>query len=452
MTSLDNARRRFLRHSLQALAGGCVFSQAGGNLALANALLNQSSRRFTDYKALVCVFLYGGNDSFNMLVPTGVDAYQEYRNTRQNMAFAPDALQALALRPDYAMPHVMQALADLFARQELAMINNVGNLRQPVSKAELQADRQLAPRQLFSHNDQQAQWQSLTNQRPAVHGWAGRMADLLADSASVPLNLSVNSGSLMQAGSLTRGFVMDGDGTNRFEGFYPGHHFGAKRHAAWQRMVSQPVHPLARALLDVRLTAEQVNALLNTALQQKQTVAVTYPSNNILGKQLELVADLIGVQQALEQPRQVFFIGIGGWDTHDSQQTSHPLLLAQLSQGLSAFYQHLQALGVSDQVTTFTLSEFGRTLTSNGDGTDHGWGGHQMVMGGAVKGGQFYGQMPSLVLGSADDVGGGRIIPGLAVEQYIAPLLRWFGLSQNDLAEVLPNLGRFDGNAIDFMA
>lgn len=449
MTKLTS-RRAFLTRSLQALTGACLASHTGMNLALAQATLNTSSQRFNDYKALVCVFLHGGNDSFNMLVPTDNNDYQNYKDIRQALAYKQEDLLKLN-GTNYGMPKQMAELQQLFNNKKLAVVANTGTLVQPVTKSILKAQPSLAPTRLFSHNDQQALWQQLVPNNKHATGWAGRMADLLHDGQGMlPVNYNINKKNPWQNGFNSLPYSVGSKGPETYYALNKNYEPNSYRHEVFNKMVGEPSHLMEKHFFGIRKRTTDVNNVLRGAFEQAPEVNVNYPSNNSLAAQLAMVAKMISVQSQLGQKRQIFYVSLGGWDTHDGQNYKHPLLLASLSQALNAFNQHLEALGMGEQVTTFTQSEFGRTLTSNNDGTDHGWAGHQLVMGGAVAGGEIHGSIPQLELGSEIDYGKGRIIPSLAVEQYAAPLAGWLGLSSNEVHEVLPRLNQFD-NSLNFM-
>lgn len=450
-THVNQQRRKFLQKSWSSVAGITATSGLGLNFGLVNAALASSSSRFDDYKALVCVFLYGGNDSLNMLVPTDDYEYQIYQQVRQGLAYSQDAL--LAINPSSAQPYVMgmpasmRAAHSLFEQKKLAVVANTGPLLQPVTKVQAIQDRTLLPPQLFSHNDQQNHWQSARPQDPAFSGWAGRMAELIADTQTgLPINLSIDGTNLLQTGTNTSPFSLNASGPEQFEGLDASKDWNLRRVATFEKLLSNTPHVLEQGFKNVLLSASTNNTLIASALEQAGETQVQYPANNPLAEQLKMVANLASVQEQLGQERQIFYVGLGGWDTHDNQATVHPRLLQSLSEALSAFQANVDELGLGEKITTFTMSDFGRTLTSNGDGTDHGWGGHQLIMGGAVNGGELYGTVPSLDLGSDDDLGDGRIIPTLSVDQYAASLSRWFGLSESELNAVFPNLSRFDNS------
>jgi uncharacterized protein (DUF1501 family) len=454
-THVNQQRRSFLHKSLSSIAGITTASGVGLNFGLVNAALANSGARFDDYKALVCVFLYGGNDSLNMLVPTDDYEYQIYQQVRQSLAYSQESL--LPINPTSAQPYAMgmpssmSAAHSLFEQEKLAVVANTGPLLQPVTKLQAIQDRTLLPPQLFSHNDQQNHWQSARPQDPAFSGWAGRMAELISDTqAGLPMNLSIDGINLLQTGTITSPFSLNAAGPEQFAGLDPSKDWNSRRVATFDKLMNNTSHLLEQGFKNVLLSASTNNTLIASALEQAVDTQVQYPANNGLAEQLKMVANLVSVQKELGQERQIFYVGLGGWDTHDNQATAHPRLLQSLSESLSAFQANIDELGLAEQITTFTMSDFGRTLTSNGDGTDHGWGGHQLIMGGAVNGQELYGKMPSLELGSDDDLGDGRIIPTLSVDQYAASLSRWFGLSENELNAVFPNLSRFDNNNLDF--
>jgi len=434
-----------------------------GNMTLMGSTLASSSAfalggdRFNDYKALVCIFLHGGNDSFNMLVPTSNNEYQIYKNVRQNLAFEQSDL--LSITPNSAVPYSlglpssMSATQQLFQQGNLAFIANTGTLLQPTLKNDALQNSVPLPPQLFSHNDQQKHWQTAWPEQVAYTGWAGRMADLIMDTQNpLSMNLSLDGSNLLQTGTTSLPYSLDESGVTTFEAINPDEPWNTHRLEVFQQLMNADKHILGQAHSSIYNRAQNnINVVANSIENADATNAI-YPDNP-LAKKLMMVAKLASSQQALSHPRQVFFVSLGGFDTHDNQAISHPELLQGLSESLLAFNNDLQARGLANNVTTFTMSEFGRTLTSNGDGTDHGWGGHQMIMGGAVKGGDIYGTMPEdLSLDSDDDLGDGRIIPTTSVDQYSATLAKWFGLTENEITAIFPNLSRFNESDLGFMS
>jgi uncharacterized protein (DUF1501 family) len=432
----------------------------GSSLALGTAgWSNASQAALPGYRALVCVFLYGGNDSFNMVVPRSDAEYNVYANSRQNLAVAQDAL--LPITPlgsdgtDYGFHPSMAAAQELFESGRLAVIGNVGPLVRPVSKQQVLDKSAELPPQLFSHNDQQDQWQTLRGRNPVQTGWAGRIADLLqADTSGqmLPLNVSLSGIARLQAAAQSPPYALGAGGAVEYAALAAGVPGGALRRAAFEALLDAgSPSPYGRALNEVHRRALDTAGLVNAALDSAPVLASVFPGSN-LGQQLETVARLIAVRERLSICRQLYFVSAGGFDTHDDQNELQPTLLADVADSLAAFQSGLEEVGADGLVTTFTMSDFGRTLTSNGDGTDHGWGGHQLVMGAAVSGRRIFGTMPQLAIDGPDDVDEGRILPTTSVDQYAATLARWFGLDENQIDIVAPNLVNFPRRDLGFLA
>jgi uncharacterized protein (DUF1501 family) len=446
-------RRGFMR---AVAASGTVLALGSGRPLVAGAVSAD------DYRALVCVFLAGGNDSFNMLVPRSATEYQLYAQSRQNLKLALDTLipieptvpDASGLR--LGLHPSMPELAELFGRDEVcALVAGIGPLVEPVTKqAYLERAARLPP-QLFSHNDQQDQWHSLRGVSGLRTGWAGRMADvLLAEgmTQTIAMNVSLAGQTLFQAGVDSVPYTMGPDGPAAFLGLEEDTESSLARRAAFERLArAGDATVYGGAMAKVQLRALDVSRRIGTALANvPKSFQTTFPQTQ-LGKQLATVAAMIAARNELQVSRQIFFVSTDGFDTHDHQLREQPRLLANLSQCLFAFYRATVEMGVASAVTTFTESEFGRTLTSNGDGTDHGWAGVQMVIGQSVRGRQVFGQYPLLQVGGPDDAGGGRMIPTLSTFQYAATLGRWFGVPESELARVAPGLGNFTAGQADFL-
>ncbi|NQZ80039.1 MAG: DUF1501 domain-containing protein [Colwellia sp.] len=450
-------RRNFLKSFLGSSLGASSIGATLGSMSIMNSVMAQSSNRFDDYKALVCIFLHGGNDSFNMLVPTAESEYQTYSNIRQNLAFPQANLLSIntktAMPYNLGMPAQMAPLHQLYQQGQLAFLANCGPLLQPVTKSQALSNELFLPPQLFSHNDQQKHWQSGWLEQSTNTGWAGRMADLIMDTSNpLSMNISLAGSNLFQTGTTALPYSMNASGVENFEALNPEHQWNAQRIEIFERLINANKHQLGQGYTDVLNRAQSNISLLSNVISNAATNEITYPQNNF-AQQLKMVATLASTQQNLNQQRQIFFVSMGEFDTHDAQATKHPQLLQKLSNGLLAFQNDLSERGLADNITTFTMSDFGRTLTSNGDGTDHGWGGHQMIMGGAVNGGNIYGNLPEdLNLDSDDDLGDGRMIPTTSVDQYAATLARWFGLTENELNAVLPNLNRFEQQDLGFLS
>jgi uncharacterized protein (DUF1501 family) len=448
-------RRRFLQSAALA-AGGLALAQLPGR-AVGQWLGGTAA--FSDYRALVGIFLFGGNDSFNMVVPRSDAEYAVYAASRQNLAIAQDSL--LPIHPigggsvQYGLHPAMSGLATLFEQGQAAVVANLGPLVRPVTRAEVLNGTAVVPPQLFSHNDQQDQWHTLRGRSPLFTGWAGRIADLLQPDTTgqrLPVNVSTTGTVALQIGSEALPYAMTAQGAPLYYGLSAsGDALEQARRAAFERTLGAAQASIyARAFAGVQSRALATADIVNAALDQGPVLLTSFPDTG-LGQQLDMVAQMIAVRDSLQMSRQIFLVGVGGFDTHDDQLVLQPRLLGDLSASLAAFHTALTELGVADRVVTFTQSDFGRTLTSNGDGTDHGWGGHQLVMGDAVLGQRIYGTMPELAIDGPDDTSGGRIIPTTAVDQYAATLARWFGIAGADLDIVAPNLANFAAPDLGFL-
>ena len=446
-------RRDFLKTSgaatLFAATPGLAYSQVVGGLG-----------PFPDYRALVCVFLFGGNDSFNMLVPNTTAEYNAYAASRQNLALLQNDL--LPITPasssgvDFGLHPAMGAIQGLFQSGEAAFVTNVGPLIQPTTRDEIFNDAAVLPPQLFSHNDQQDQWTSLRGNVPSKTGWAGRMADLMRTGVAdqqMSTNASLFGTNLFQSADETVAYVMGPGGPIQFEGFSttPGDILNEQRLAFLRVLDAQYDTIYERGYRDVQRRAIDAADRVSSALENAPVFNTPFPQSQ-LGTQLQTVARLIAVRDELQMQRQIFFVAAGGFDSHDDQNQNQPGLLGGISDAIGAFHTAVRdELAIPDNVTTFTQSDFGRTLTSNGDGTDHAWGGNQLVVGGAVNGGDLYGDYPSLALNGPEDVGGGRFIPSTSADQYAATLAKWFGIPDTDLDVVAPNLINFAQRDLGFM-
>ena len=412
---------------------------------------------FSDYRALVCVFLFGGNDSFNMLVPRSDAEYNVYSRSRQNLAI--DRAALLPISPliqdgaHYGLHPNMGAIQTLFDSARVAFVTNVGPLIEPTTKEQYENGSVALPPRLFSHNDQQAQWQSLRGREPGKTGWAGRVGDLLRRHVSdqqLATNVSLAGNQLFQAADETVAYTMGRNGPIPFQGMGDAQR-AQQRRAVFQRILGAEYDTMyERAYRDIQQRAVETVDRVSAALENAQPLSTAMPSSR-LGQQLSTVARLIGVREQLNMQRQIFFVSTGGFDSHDDQLVSQPPLLGDVSESIAAFHRATVELGVAGSVTTFTQSDFGRTLTSNGDGTDHGWGGVQFVVGDAVRGRELYGRYPRLEIGGPDDVRRGRLIPGISADQYAATLARWIGVPDEDLGHVAPHIHNFAQRDLGFL-
>ena len=452
----DLSRRAFLkRASALSLAGSATPFVM--NLA---AMGEAAAATATDYKALVCVFLYGGNDYANTLVPNDNTQYGIYQAQRPGLAYAQSALTPTALTPSMALPNGAQyalapelaKLLPLFNAGNLAVLLNAGTLVQPTTKAQYQAHVSLPPK-LLSHNDQQSYWQA-SSPEGAASGWGGRIGDLLESGNGTAtltcINVTGNAAFLTGQAAVQYSVTPAGpialNARNSLQG-------STAAASLLQSLISGGgTHEFEAALGSIGARALDLYSQVSAALGQAPATTTVFPTaadpQSSLGAQLQLVAKLISVSSQLGAKRQVFFVSTSRYDTHAGLVTLHPTLLTNLADALRAFYDTTVELGVASQVTTFTGSDFGRALTANNDGTDHGWGSMHFVLGGAVRGGRYYGINPTLANGGPDDIGQGRLIPTLSVDQYAATLASWFGVSNSDLATVVPNIGNYAGSAL----
>lgn len=445
-------RRDFLKTSgaaaLMAATPGISYAQVVGGPG-----------PFTDYRALVCVFLFGGNDSYNMLVPNTAAEYTQYAAARQNLALLQTDLlpitPASSPGPDFGLHPAMGRIQTLFEAGNAAFVTNVGPLVEPTTRDQFYNGSVTLPPQLFSHNDQQDQWTSLRGVLPSKTGWAGRMADLIRDGVAgqqMATNASLAGSNLFQSADETVAYVMGPNGPIPYTGFSttPGDILNEQR-LAFLRVVDAAYDSVyARGFAEVQRRAIEAADTVSTAIEGGPPISTAFPQSQ-LGTQLQTVARLIAVQDELQMQRQIFFVATGGFDSHDDQNQNQPGLLGGVSDAIAAFYEATEELNISDSVTTFTQSDFARTLTSNGDGTDHAWGGNQLVVGGAVNGRDLYGDYPLLQIGGPEDIGGGRMIPSTSADQYAATLAKWFGIPDTDLEVVAPNLGNFAQRDLGFM-
>ena len=429
---------------------------------------------FNDYKALVCVFLAGGNDCWNMVVPTSTAEYNAYSRSRggeagvgSGLAIPQASLLPLSLQAGapcgvtFGMHPSMAGVQGLFNSAHAAVVANIGPLIRPTTKQQYQTPGWELPPQLFSHNDQQDQWHSLRGRQLLKTGWGGRVADALlarTGAQQLPLAVSLAGQTLFEAGTNARPYVMGSTGASSFAGFGASG-ISLARRQAFQAVVdaantSTANTPYERTYAAVQQRAVQYADRVNTALGQARTFT-SLPDTGVtlssLSTQLRTVAKMISVRSQLAMSRQIFFVQIGGFDTHDDLVTLQPNLLGDVSSSIKSFYDALVEMGMDTAVTLFTHSDFGRTLTSNGDGSDHAWGGLQLVVGGAVRGAAIYGDYPLLEIGSAQDVGGGRFIPSVSADQYAATLATWFGVADADLADVAPSIGNFSARNLGFL-
>lgn len=405
----------------------------------------------TDYKALVCVYLFGGNDCNNVIVPVDTARYTQYQTLRAGLALAPGRLLAPILDSggnQYAMHQSLAAMNTLFGTGRVAMVLNTGQLERPLTRAQYQQGL-LAPSNLFSHSDQTLQAQTATS-NSTIGGWGGRLLDVFGVNDTLGAVSVSSPAPFLQSGGGAPNVIPPGASLNLSGmNISPSSAATARRNAVNAMLALDGGHPLRGAANDAFADGLQLAETLNSSGTVGNLTTV-FPGTG-LGTQLREVVKLIRLRSQIGPGRQVFFCSMGGFDTHTSQDGSHTSLLTELSTGLAAFYAATAEVGLANQVTAFTQSEFGRTLQPNGTGTDHAWGGHQFVVGGAVRGG-IYGQMPEFAFGGPDDANSrGVWIPKISTSQFGATLGRWFGATPGELAVAFPNLSLFPTADVGFM-
>jgi uncharacterized protein (DUF1501 family) len=490
--SHDSQRRLFLKQGL-ALSS-CL--GVGAPLALQMAAMGEASAQTgPDYRAIVCLFMVGGNDAFNTVLPTDQDSWDAYQHTRNqagtSIALMPsgsvvDGSAATSspqryggVRPitltnvngrGFAVHPLLSRTQSLINSGRMSVVANIGPLVEPMSRMQYEQRTKRQPPRLFSHNDQQNVWQSFQPEG-ASRGWGGLVADSFASSNgnSMFTALSASGNSVWLTGRDVRQYQLGLQGATRVgQGVAD-----SNLRSALQRVASAQSHGGASSLPHLMqresgqigsrsvIAESALNAVLPAASDSRfgpdSRLSYTNVSGSLtanpLAQQLQVVARTIAARQPLGMRRQIFFVSMTGFDTHDSQNSRHADLMLRLDHALGYFNDVLQSMGLQDQVLTFTASEFGRSFTSNGDGTDHGWGGHQFIMGGGLTGGQLHGQMPTLVRrnttnnsfdASTQQTAGGVLIPTTSVDQLAYSVGRWMGASHSHLSGVLPNLANFN--------
>jgi len=452
-------RRQFIGQASCAGVGTTAVLSTLLSLRLANSLAAQSAPAGGDYRALVCLFLAGGNDSFNMLVPTTAAEYSAYSTARRNLALARDTLlqitpanlggRTLGIHPS------MTEVRDLFTQGRLGFVANVGSLIRPTTLADYRANR-YRPVSLYSHADQIKQWQTCMPDKRTAIGWGGRAADIIRSlngPSKVSMNISLSGQSVFLTGEQAFTYTIGSNGATALTGYDPlavnnltalrSSAIKSELDATYQSLFEQSYANSTRDALDAY---SEFSGALNGV-----TLAAAAPAGNTLAANLGMIARTASARGRLGANRQIFFVQLGGWDHHDEVLNNQVTMLRTVSQALGYFWTALGEFGLQNNVTLFTASDFGRTLSSNGNGSDHAWGGNHLVLGGAVRGGNIFGNreqgyFPDFQNLAAIDTGQGRLIPGVAVDEYARDLLSWFGVSNSDMDYVLPAFSsRFGG-------
>ena len=442
-------RRSFIRCASLAAAGSMAGLRPFG-------ALNAMAQSATDYKALVCVFLFGGNDANNTVVPFDTNGYANYSSIRGPLAIAQNQLLPLTPLPNFALNPNLPDIQTLFNNKNAALVANVGTLIEPTTRAQFLANQSL-PSNLFSHADQQLEWQNAAQSAATQTGWAGRIADVMNASANpnatIPMITSVAGDTIFCNGQSTAPVSVS-----------PGNVGNPSCNEGTTECAAQLTSAQALLTFDTGLTLVQADDNITTnaynyanilaaATSSVSPLQTVFPANNGLAAQLQQIAQLMQVRTALGVNRQIFFASLGNFDTHGEQLVQQSALLASVSAALAAFYQAIQELNLASNVTTFTMSDFSRTFQPNSNtGSDHAWGSHHIVIGGAVNGGQMYGTFPTLALGGPDDSGSnGRWVPTTSSAQYAATLAQWFGVSTAQLPTIFPTLSSFSTSNLGFV-
>jgi len=442
-------RRSFIKYASLAAAGNAAGLRPFG-------MLNSLAQSATDYKALVCVFLYGGNDANNMLVQFDTAGYANYAAVRGPLAIPQAQLLQLGMAPTFGLNPNLPDIAKLFDNKAAALVTNVGTLMQPTTRAQYLAGTTV-PTNLFSHSDQQLEWQNASQSGSVPSGWAGRIADTIGGSynpnGKIPMITSVAGDTLFCNGSSSTPVSVSPGNLGAAQCSEGASECGAQQATAQALLSFSSGLSLVQADNGIATNAYAYAKTLSDAVQSVSPLQTVFPGQNGLAAQLKQIAQIIQVRAALGVSRQIFFAGIGSFDTHSDQLNLQGNLLASIGPAIAAFYQATQELQVQNNVTTFTMSDFSRTFQPNSNtGSDHAWGSHHIVVGGAVKGGNLYGKFPTLALGGPDDSGNnGRWVPSTASVQYAATLAQWFGVSQAQLSQVFPNIGGFPTTNLGFV-
>ncbi len=448
------SRRKFIGDSCAALGYTTLFSSLINLKAMAASAMDNSSIITSlsgNYKALVCVMLGGGNDSYNMLIPKGNNEYNEYATTRSNLAIPQnDILQITPNTSDgrtFGLHPSMPNMRQIFDSGNLAFVSNVGTLIEPSTKTDIKNNAVKTPLGLFSHADQIQQWQTGKPHERSNIGWGGKIADLVQSMNSndnISMNISLKGNNIFQRGDQITPYTIQNEGSIGIRGYGGSSLFDKLKTDALNSMLERDYQDIYKNTYKNTIKASnESNLSFQASIDEISDFVTPLPEENDLAAQLRMVAKTIAARNTLGFTRQIFFVQLGGWDHHDELIINHSDKLTQVNDALNYFNALMFELNTNDCVTTFSLSDFARTLTSNGNGTDHAWGGNTFVMGGAVNGKEIYGEYPTLALNSELDFRDGIVIPTTSADVYMAELALWFGVSASDLSTIFPNLSNF---------
>lgn len=452
---IRNSRRSFIRNVSCAAVGSTTLLNTLTNLKFINSAAALGS--FNDYKALVVILLGGGNDAYNMLVPYDAASHAIYSTTRSNLALPKmnAANPAQNLRPinytdggkEFALHYACENMQSMFNAGRLSFISNIGTLVEPTTKAVIDAGQANLPLGLYSHADQVMHWQTALPQERVAQGWGGKIADMFQagnTNQNISLNLSFNGSNIFQTGTNTVEFSLHPvSGAVELNGINDPWQIPTARRNVINSMIDQYYDDVfKKTYVDIVKIGKDGAEEFNQAIENIN-LATTFSANR-LSSSLEMVAKTMQAKDTLGMNRQIFFIDFGGFDMHEEVLDTHNDLMSTLDAALGEFNTALDEIGMANNVTLFSLSEFARTLTSNGQGSDHAWGSHAFVMGGAIDGGKVIGNYPSLDLGSNLEIGGGVLIPQISTDQYFGDIAHWFGVDTSDLITLFPNIDNFD--------
>ena len=441
-TSFNPSRRRFMsRTGTAALAGAVGLSQLG-------MISRASAQSAGDYRALVCILFAGGIDSFNVLTPVDNAGYGQYAKVRTDLAIPQQSLlpmnNASSGGKTLGVHPALTEVQSLYDAGSLAFVTNVGTLVEPTTTTQLENGSAKLPLGLYSHSDQINQWQTSVPDSRSVAGWGGRLADLLMAANSnqnLSLSISLSGANVFQTGQQTDYFSMvpSGNGTVPFTAYVEDESLQAPVDGMFDGAF---VNLFRKTYANRFKQAMAANQMVANAVQAVPAFSTTFAPDEF-SQSMQMIARTIAANSQLGSQRQTFFVTFGGWDHHDEVINAMSGMLQSVNAGIGAFQRAMQEIGMQNNVTTFTTSDFGRTLTSNGAGSDHGWGGNHMVMGGAVNGGRVIGDYPDLSLGNPLDTGRGVLMPTISTDEYFADLALWMGVPPSSLADVIPNVNRF---------
>jgi uncharacterized protein (DUF1501 family) len=445
------------REAMKALGLGAA--TGAPLLASLVAAGNAAAQTANDYKALVVMLQAGGNDQSNMIVPRTGEGYAAYQRARPAVALAQNTLLPISpgayTGPELSFCPQMPGVRTLFEQGRAAIVANVGPLVEPVTRAEYEAKSKRLPFQLFSHSDQQRAWETCYPDAGPHSGWLGRLGDLTAGAfnpgSRVSICMSLSGNNVIQVGDTTQQYQLNKQGPVQIQSLRSIYNSTIAGDALRQLVTENRWHVFETTQNAITARAITTGEVVSGALaSQGPALATVFPDHD-LGQQARMVAQLIRVRQSLGHRRQIFFLQTGGWDFHDDLLADQSPRLTAVDGAFSALYAATVEMGVASSVTMFTVSDFGRALQTNGRGSDHGWGGHHIVLGGAVAGRRVYGSWPTVALGGPEDIGQGRLVPTTSIDQYAATLARWFGADASVLGTICPNLSRFPTSNLGFL-